>query len=347
MNTVLRWLMIAVLVGVFIGYVSTYTVRFTEKAVVSTLGAAGENSVREDPGIRVKIPWFQRVTAYDTRLRFVETQPETQQTADNKQLIARAFIAWRVDDPLKFYRRFSGAGSRPEDHYAEAERLIRTALRSAMASMSEFELDQLLSANIEGTALPQLEARMLAALRSQAHTDSPERDDSAVTFSMFGVEPVFVGISELELPKDTTAKVFEVMKENRKGIAQETISRGRSIAETIRRNADADSKKIMAFAERLAQQVIAEGEREAAEFQAMLREEPELAVFIRNMEFLRDALKSNTTLVLSDEMPGLNALRLGFLNGLRAGQVPSLDVGTGSNQAESRPATAAAPTNPN
>jgi len=338
MNTVLRWLMIVVLVGVFLGYVSTYTVRFTEKAVVSTLGAAGENSVREDPGIRMKIPWFQRVTAYDTRLRFVETQPETQQTADNKQLIARAFIAWRVDDPLKFYRRFSGAGSRAEDHYAEAERLIRTALRSSMAAMSEFELDQLLSADLQGTALPMLEARMLATLRSQAHTDAPERDESAVTFSMFGVEPVFVGISELELPKDTTAKVFEVMKENRKGIAQETISRGRSIAETIRRNADADSKKIMAFAERLGQQIIAEGEREAAEFQATLREEPQLAVFIRNMEFLRDSLKSNSTLVLSGEMPGLNALRFDFLNGLSAGQIPPLDFQPTAQQPGSRPA---------
>jgi hypothetical protein len=45
---------------------------------------------------------------------------ETQQTADAKQVVIESFCNWRVADPLVFFRKFSNAGDRSEEHFRKA-----------------------------------------------------------------------------------------------------------------------------------------------------------------------------------------------------------------------------------
>ena len=81
------------------------TVRFTERAVVTTFGKAGESSVKTEPGLGFKWPYpIQSVTKYDTRQRYSETRSEALATADNRQIIVQSFIVWEVKDPLKFFQ---------------------------------------------------------------------------------------------------------------------------------------------------------------------------------------------------------------------------------------------------
>ena len=51
------------------------------------------------------------VKVYDTRARLLQLPGETQQTADDRQIVLEAFVTWSVADPLVFYQRFGGAGS--------------------------------------------------------------------------------------------------------------------------------------------------------------------------------------------------------------------------------------------
>src|SRR5690242_2525942 len=95
-----------------------YTVRFTETAVLTTFGKADDQAIKKNPGLYFKWPDpIQSVTKYDTRARFLQTQSETQQTADSRQLVVEAFCTWKVDNPLQFFKKFSNKGARPEDHY--------------------------------------------------------------------------------------------------------------------------------------------------------------------------------------------------------------------------------------
>src|SRR3954466_12064032 len=113
--------MIFFLTGIFLiallAFTITYTVRFTEAAVLTTFGKADETDVRKDPGLYVKWPYpIQSVTTYDKRTRVLSTKFEQLSTADSRQVVVECFCTWKVSDPLLFFRRFSNAGQRADEH---------------------------------------------------------------------------------------------------------------------------------------------------------------------------------------------------------------------------------------
>lgn len=319
MNKAFRYGLIALVVLVFGAAMATYTVRFNETAVVSTFGDADEKSVKTEAGLRFLLPFVQKVTKYDKRARYVESNPETQQTSDSRQLIVAAGLTWRVSDPLKFYRSTSGRGSTAAEHYAFAEDLLKSRVRTAMSELSQFRLEQLLSSSAQGSQLATLEDRMLKSLRESAA--------GGESLAGYGIEPVSIGIVSLALPQDTTRKIFDGMNTSRQRLANELVNQGKSRAATIRSTAEADATKIRKFAERLAEELRRQGDIEAAEFLKQTVDAPELAMFLGQMDFIRSSFGRSTTLVLPTSMPGLEWLRPDALErvGSRGWQLPSFE----------------------
>lgn len=300
-------------------FMCTYTVRFTESAVLTTFGKAGEGAIKTEPGLYFKAPFpFQNYVKYDTRTRFLQARSETQQTDDSRQIIVESFALWRVSDPLKFFQSFSNAGDRAIDHYRKAEEIVRGNLRSALSATSRFRLDQLFApagANGSGSQLPQLEEAVLASLVA--------KDPSGASLADYGLSVTEVGISRILLPESTTQAVNERMGANRDRLAAELESQGESIAEAIRSQARADAQRITAFAERRAQEIRTRGDLEAAEYLRQMQVDPELAVYLEEINFLKTALARRTTLVLPTSMPGFSLLRMDSLDGLKAGEIPA------------------------
>jgi membrane protease subunit HflC len=302
----INWAVIAVVVLVVLAYMTTFKVRFTENAVLTTFGKADESSVIREPGLRFKIPYVQRETKYDTRDRLLETQSETIQTSDQRQVVVRVFLTWRVADPLAFYQKYSGKGDRAEDHYKAAETDLRGRLRSiASAKISAVPLSEILAASPGGSRLGDLEKAMLADLAADGQ--------AASSFASFGVEPRFVGISSIKFPLETTRKVFDAMNAERAKIANAAISQGTTQADTIRKTAETDSQTIMEFAQRQARMLRSQGDAEASQYLAQMAEEPQLAVFLKNMEFLREVVAKQATVILSTAIPGFEFLRFDAL----------------------------------
>lgn len=300
MRSTLMLSITALIVLGFIAYWSTYTVRFTEVAVLTTFGKAGENSVRREPGPYLKWPYpVQSVTTYDIRARYLATRSETQQTADDRQIIVEGFLAWRVSDPLAFYQRYSASGPDARDHFRAAERILESLLRAAMSEVSRFELGQLFDPTPGSSRLGELEQAIFDRLTMPDPTTGQSMAD-------YGVEPVLVGIKRMVMPEDTTRQVFERMKATRDRLSAEAESQGQAIASTIRNQAQADAQRIRAFAERRAEEIRVAGDREAARFLASFEEAPELAVFLKYIDFLRNGLGKKSTLVLPTTMPGMN-----------------------------------------
>ncbi|RMH30161.1 MAG: hypothetical protein D6693_01120 [Planctomycetota bacterium] len=290
----------AVIVLGFIGFMLTYTVRFTEVGVVTTFGSANEESVVREAGLKWRAPYpVQKVTKYDTRVRVLNTRSETLQTADNRQVIAQAFVAWRVSDPLRFFQRFGGAGADARDHYREAQRAVEDLVRGALGAVSGYTFSDLFAA--DGSRLAELEAELLDRLRGDA--------DGTRRLADLGIEAEFVGISQLVLPAETTEAVFARMKAQRERLAAEATSRGEALAQTIINDAESAAARIRAFAEQRAEQIRVQGEIEAAQYIATLNQAKNLAVFLDQLEFMKKLLGRNTTLVLSTAMPGLGIFR--------------------------------------
>ncbi|HVU64402.1 MAG TPA: SPFH domain-containing protein [Phycisphaerales bacterium] len=296
-----RILIIVLVLAVVLGFMVTYVVRFNEAAVLTTFGRADESSVlygEKDAGAHFKLPYpFQKVTTYDTRLRFIESDKETQATAGSGQVLLTSFLTWRVKDPLKFYKAFGGSGdTSAADHYAKAERILKAKLRTAGAKVSQYRLDELLTSDPKASKLDALESQMLASLQASGEGDS--------SLSAYGIEAQRVGVSGLDLPPATTTQVFNAMKAARDKIANSTRVKGTSEASRIRSEAETDAKKIQAFADQLAANIRSEGDKEAVQFLSQMKQDPQLAVFIQNMDFMRSLSTTRTTLVLPTRFPG-------------------------------------------
>jgi modulator of FtsH protease HflC len=269
----------------------TFTVRFTESAVLTTFGKAGDGAIKTQAGLYFKWPDpIQSATKYDTRARFLQSKSETQQTANNSQLVVESFCTWRVEDPLKFFQRFSNAGDRAADHYTAAETTIRNNLRSAVGEVSRYRTDELFTPRAGESKLAELEGRILAVLQTAA--------ESGQTLSDSGIRVLSVGINRIELPEQTTTAVFEAMKKDRDRLVKEIATRADADALTITSSAEANAKKIMQFAEAYAADIRQQGDLEAQEFIRQLDDAPEFAVFLKQVEFVRTAWAKRMTWIV-------------------------------------------------
>ncbi|MEO1130071.1 MAG: SPFH domain-containing protein [Planctomycetota bacterium] len=288
-----------IIVGGFLVFMMTFTVGFTEKAVVTTFGKAGPDDVVTDPGLKFKWPApIQSATVYDTRVRLQEIRDETQQTADQRQVVVGAFLTWRVDDPLLFYQRFRGdAGADPREHYRIAERSLESVFRSAMAEVSRYRFDQLFTTEGD-SSIASLEDAILSRLNAS-------REQGGGEVSRYGIEVKMVGIKSIELPEQATSEVFEQMRSTREKLAADAESQGQSIAASIRSKAESDVRTILDFAANRAAELQAQGDREAARWLEVQQQAPALAEFMRKVEFLRSGFGKSTNIFFTPNTPGL------------------------------------------
>lgn len=308
------------IVAGFMVYMCSYTVRFTDAAVVTTFGQAGPKDVVTTPGLRFKWPTpVQATTVYDTRARFLSTRHETQQTADDRQIVVEAFLTWRVSDPLAFYQRFRGSGgASAREHYSKAEETLTSSLRSALAEVSKYRLGDLFAAEPGASKLPALEEDVLARLRASG----------AGNVSQYGVEVLRVGISGITLPKDTTAEVFTRMSEGRKRLAAKAESEGQALATAIKSEAESSAKRIREFAKFRADQIRNRGELEAAKYLTALNEDPELAAFLQMLDVMRESFGRRATLVLPTTLLGPSIFDPVTMQKAARGQLPDMNQTT-------------------
>ncbi|MCG3122120.1 MAG: hypothetical protein GIKADHBN_00497 [Phycisphaerales bacterium] len=315
MNRLVVMILTALVLLALVSYTATYTVRYTESAVRTTFGGADESNVKKEPGLYFKWPYpIQSVTKYDTRERFLQTVSETQQTADSRQIVVEAFCTWKVDDPLRFFKKFSGAGERADEHYKRAEEALRGLLRSSLGAVSQFRMDQLFTSSPTGSQLPDLEKLVYDQVIAKGPGGQGLAD--------LGVKVLDVGINRVRLPEETSKAVFEAMGQNRDRLAKDIEAKAEAEAAAIVAQADSNAKRIRAFAERRAQEIRAAGDQEAAVYLEQMNSNPQLAVFLKNMEFIRDVLVKNATLVFPTSMPGISFLAPDAMNNVKAGEIP-------------------------
>ncbi|MCA9281837.1 MAG: hypothetical protein H6812_05330 [Phycisphaeraceae bacterium] len=288
---------LAILIG-FVIMMITYTVDFTQKAVVTTFGKAGENAVVETPGLKWKLPSpLQSVTVYDTRSRTLDARAETQNTSDGRQIIVESFMVWSVEDPLEFFRKFGSSGSDARAHFRNAETTLSSILRSEMSKqVPRYRFGDLFTSAGSVSKLPELEDAM--------------RDSMQTAASEYGVKVTLAGIKRILLPQNTTKSVFDRMAAQRQKAAGAYENAGRAEAEAIKTAAEKDASRIRAFAETLAAEIRNKGDLEAAQFIAVQNEDPELAVFLAQVRFFREAMAKKVTMVVTPDMLGWGLLNL-------------------------------------
>jgi len=272
--------------AVLLSHMFLYQVRYDQVAVRTTFDKADETSVQATPGLKWRLPWpIHKVTHYSKRLQLLEDRIEELQTADGKSVIVRTYLTWRIANPLDFYITLKEPG--------EATRQLSSRLREIRGVISRYRLDELVNLDRDRLKLATIEEEARAAL------------GTSLADSGYGLEVESVGISKIVLPEATTEKVFETMIKTRERLAENALQEGQAQASAIRSEAQSARDRILAFAERRAQAIRSQGDREAsAEYGQFARNE-EFAIFLRKVEALEKMLDHNTTFVLSADSLGV------------------------------------------
>ncbi len=274
------------LVALLLSHMFLYQVRYDQVAVRTTFDKADESSIQDSPGLKWRWPWpINKVAVYSKRLQILEDKIEELQTADGKSVIVRTYLTWRIADPLHFYVTLKDPG--------EAARQLSSRLREVRGLISNYRFDELVNTDRSKLKLAAIEdeaARML---------------DTALAQAGYGIKVESVGIHKIILPESTTEKVFETMIASRERLAENALQEGQAQASAIRSEATSARERILAFAERRAQAIRSQGDREAAVQYSSFSKNEEFAIFLRKIEALKKMLDHNTTFVLSADSLGI------------------------------------------
>lgn len=274
------------LVGLLLSHMFFYQVRYDQVAVLTTFDKADSESVQDQPGLKWRWPWpINKVSLYSKRLQVLDDKIEELQTLDGKSVIVRTYLTWRIEDPLNFYITLKDP--------AEANRQLSSRLREIRGIISNYEFRELVNTDRSILKLDLIEKRAADMLGSE------------LAQAGYGIKIESVGIHKIILPESATAKVFETMIASRERLAENALQEGQAQASAIDSEADSASQRIIAFAERKAQRIRSQGDREAATQYSSFARNEEFAIFLRKIDALRKMLDHNTTFVLSADSLGI------------------------------------------
>ena len=314
MKNPLTFLIAVIVALILLTYMVCFTVRYDQVAVVTVFNkanapkvdsngelmrdAAGKpvdpGSVKYDAGLYMCWPWpISNVQHYSKRVQLIEDQKQQVQTKDGHTVIVQMYMAWKIEDPYAFFRSVNTI--------SDATRQLKALMSNFQGIFSTYKFDQLVNINADQIKLAEIEERCADNLRKQLAGITPS----------YGIKVERVGIRRLVLPEDISDKVFARMRTTRQRLAQEARTEGDATAESIRKDAESVQQQILAFAERRAQAIRDEGDREAAKYYSTFAKDENLAIFLRRIQALKEMLPNNTTFILSADDIGLKELMSG------------------------------------
>jgi membrane protease subunit HflC len=238
---------IAVIIALVVGFASVFTISEGQSGLVTRLGKLERDSAGNikiyHPGLHVKIPFINQVLVFDTRLQTLDIESSRIVTEEKKDVLVDYYVKWRIIDLPRYYTRTQG-------NSFQAETLLRQQINDGLRA--------------------QFGKRNISEVVSGERTDIMEtvQLQAQSTAENLGIDVTDVRIKRIDLPAEVSNAVFERMRTERQRIANRHRAEGRSKAEKIRAEADAQSVVIVAEARSQGQKIRGEGDAMAAEVYA-------------------------------------------------------------------------------
>ncbi len=260
---------------------SIFTVHLTQTAVLLELQKPKE--IITEPGLYFKIPVMQKVRFFSKQLLDNDSPPTEVITRDKKNLLIDNFSLYRITDPLKFLetvRSENGARARLDD-------IVYSELR---VEIGTHDLHDIVTENRE---------TIMDKVTREANKKAAE----------YGIEMADVRIKRIDLPPEIANSIFNRMRTERQRIAMEYRSEGKEESTKIRAETDKEKTILIAEAYKQEQATRGEGDGQATKIYAeAFEKDPKFYSFIRSMEAYKKSLKSDTTILLSEDSEFLRFL---------------------------------------
>ena len=261
---------------------SMFTVHMTQNAVVLELSKPKE--IITEPGLYFKLPFIQKVRYFSKQLLDNDSNPTEVITKDKKNLLVDNFTMFRIVDPLTFLETVRGE----RNARARLDDIIYSELRVEIGTHDLHDV------------VTETRDSIMAKVTEEANIKAAE----------YGIEVVEVRIKRADLPPEVANSIFNRMRTERERIAMEYRSEGKEEATKIRAETDKEKTILVAQAYKQEQIVRGEGDAQATKIYAdAYSKDQKFYTFMRSMEAYKKSLKTDTTLLMSEDSDFL-----GFLN---------------------------------
>lgn len=278
-------LLILVVLGMLL---FSFRVRVTEVALVMTFGEPTRNI--DEPGWYFKWPPPVNVVyRFDGRSHIYETVLEETVTKGGDPIDVISYIIWKIGDPQKFRESVQDV--------TNAEKQLNILIRNTQNTViGQYFFSDFVNSDVNKIKFDEIEAQMADNMKAHAANE-------------YGIDIEVVGIRQLKISEDATKQVFERMKADRKRKTAKIINDGNTVAGKIREDAELKRRELLAIVEAEAKAIRGRGDADAAQYYKMLDENPDLAMFLRDIEALRTILKDKTTIVIGAETDPIRLLK--------------------------------------
>jgi membrane protease subunit HflC len=252
---------------------STFTVNERELAIKLQVGEVVQAAY--EPGLHFKIPVFQTVRKFPSRILKIDDAPQRVFTLERTAMTVDYFVKWRIVDEVPFYTSTGGS------QFVAMERLREILKNSIVTEFGKRSVQQAIS--VERVELMQ---DMLTT--------------AAATAQGLGIELVDFRIKQVEFVEQVRDSVYNQMREERARVAEEIRAEGRENAELIKSTADKDRTILLANAYRDGQIIRGEGDARSADIYATAyTQDPEFYAFYRSIDAYRKSVgKQGDVLVI-------------------------------------------------
>ena len=269
-------------------YFVSFQVREIESALITTFGKPTRQII--EPGWYFKWPApIERVYKFDSRMRVFEADLGETTTKGAVPIIVNTYIVWKIAEPLVF---FNAVGT-----VKEAENKLLNQLSDTQNKViGQHDFAEFVNSDPTKIKFEDIQNEMLADLQQPIMAD-------------YGIEIKTLGIRQLKISEDVSKDVFERMRAERNRKTEATIAEGNAEAAKIKTDADSKKTELLAAAEARAKAIRAEGDAEAAKYYKLLDEDPDFAIFLRNIDALKKYLEKRSTIVFSADTAPFELLK--------------------------------------
>jgi membrane protease subunit HflC len=299
-------LLLLVLVGIFVGSGSYYTLLETEQAIITELGRPVGEPITE-AGLHFKTPITQDVNIFPKQILEWDGARSEMPTRDKLYISVDMFGRWRITKPLEYFRRLRderSALSRLED-------ILGSETRNAVAKHDLIEVirttkdrkplrDETL---VQPSDAPGNIGVLQDIHKGRAAIEQEIRDAAKGKLAEFGIVLLDVRFKRINYNPSVVDKIYERMISERQQIASRFRSEGQGEAAKILGDRERDLSVIESEAYKTVQEMRGGADAKATSiYAAAYSTTPEarnLYAFLKSMDTYKKTISENDTLVLS------------------------------------------------
>jgi membrane protease subunit HflC len=291
-----------------------YRLNETEQVIITQFGKPVGGPITT-PGLHIKTPFIQTVRRFDKRI--LEWDGETDQipTLEKRFILLDTTARWRIIKPLRFLQSVGNeqsAQSRLDDIVESAARDVVSAnpLIQVVRNFQRLLPEETEDMGVVSTVTPSQADEEALALRKGVLSEQLGREKlselmlkrAQENMPDLGIQLIDIRVKRINYVREVEEEVYKRMISERQRVASRFRSEGDGESAEIQGQMERDLDQITSDAYRKAEEIIGQGDAEAARIYAeAYSADAEFYSYLQTLETYKHTMKGNASLLLTTD----------------------------------------------